>query len=238
MNYKVVASTVGDGFKAYDRAEVINSSLGNKVSVGNDTIVQDSKLAGYNSINRRNYILRSSLGHYTYTGIGAMIRSSDIGKFNSISWNVSIGGGDHSHGFLSTLPESRFYQLDDGGRGDRSENALAKIFQRQARCTVGHDVLISSNVTILRDVSVGHGAVIGAGAVVTKNVEPYSIVAGVPARVIRFRFKENIIEELLRIAWWNWPIEFIRQNSDCIFGSELDISHIRELAVKNNLYNE
>lgn len=89
---------------------------------------------------------------------------------------------------------------------------------------IGNDVWIGINSTILNNVVIGDGAVIGAGAVVTKDVSPYSVVGGVPARLIKFRFSEEQIDRLLRIKWWDWPLELISQRIDDFNNVELFIS--------------
>ena len=78
--------------------------------------------------------------------------------------------------------------------------------------TIGNNVWIADNVMILSGVSVGDGAVLGAGSIVTKDVPPYSVAVGSPARVIKKRFSEEIIEQLLEIQWWDWPEDKIRRN--------------------------
>lgn len=217
---KIQHSHFGEGVKVYDRAEVIKSTIGNNSVVGNDAIVQESKIGDCVSINRRNYIYRSSVGNFSYTGIGTMLRSCSIGNFCSLSWNVSIGGGDHEYDHVTTSPLWRFRMMD--GDVSHAENqALQKRFVDQPDCVIGHDVWIATNVVILRGVSIGNGAVIGAGAVVTKDVEPYSIVVGVPARTVKKRFSESVIAQLEALQWWNWPVEKIRENLGEIFSSSV-----------------
>jgi len=83
--------------------------------------------------------------------------------------------------------------------------------------TIGSDVWIGDNVTILPNVIISHGAVIGAGSIVTKNVKPFSIVAGNPAKEIRKRFSDNTIEDLLRLEWWTWDSSIIKENEEFFF---------------------
>ena len=102
-------------------------------------------------------------------------------------------------------------------------------YTNQTKCCIGNDVWIASNAVILRNLNIGNGAVIGAGAIVTKDVEPYAIVAGVPARVIKKRFDERTIEVLNGIEWWSWPIEMIRENLELIYCSTVNESVLEEL---------
>ncbi|RZK38530.1 MAG: hypothetical protein EOO90_22035 [Pedobacter sp.] len=231
---KVKNSHTGLSCKIYSRAELSNTNMGDYVTIGNDTIIQESSLAGNISINRRNFIHRSKIGHFCYTGIGTSLRSVDIGNFCSISWGVSVGGGNHPHDKVTTSTLSRFHFLDQGYRGELSANALQDTYKAQQSCKIGNDVLISSNVIILRDVVIGNGAIIGAGAVVTKDVEPYSIVAGVPSKKLKMRFEDNIIAELEEIQWWNWPLSLIRENLKLIYSSKVDAEVILKLKEISN----
>ena len=83
--------------------------------------------------------------------------------------------------------------------------------------TIGNDVWIGANVCILPGISIGDGAVLAAGAVITKDVPPYAIVGGVPAKVIKYRFSEDIIKKLLKIKWWNWEEEKVKKNKDLFY---------------------
>lgn len=224
---KLSENELGKDVKIYANAEVKRSIIGDTVTVGDSSIIIDCKLSGNNSINRRNYLLRTNIGCYTYTGIGTMIRSANVGNFCSLSWNVSIGGGDHPHDRTTTSTLNRFYFLDSGQFVSEATKELEKTFKSNKHCNVGNDVLISSNVVILRDINIGNGAIIGAGAVVTKDVEPYSIMAGVPAKKIKMRFEDKTIEILEKIQWWNWPREIIRENLDLIYSKKVD-AHVLE----------
>lgn len=100
---------------------------------------------------------------------------------------------------------------------------------------VGNDVWIGGGAIVLSGLRVGHGAVIGAGAVVTKDIEPYSIVAGVPARKIGMRFDAETIDQLLRIRWWDWPLEKIILHKKLLFEVKMSsevLDKLNELAVE------
>lgn len=229
----VINSEVANGAKVFKHAEVKNSQLGTGVIIGNHAIVIKSFLESNISINRQNYILNSKIGRYTYTGIGTSIRTAEIGRFCSLAWNVSVGGGNHDFEHVTTSPLWRFRMLDEGDMNHGANKELNKRYDDFGSCVVGHDVWIATNAVVLRGVKVGNGAVIGAGAVVTKDVEPYSIVAGVPAKKIKMRFDDKIIEALEEIQWWNWPVEVVRTHVDLIYSTKVDekvIEQMREIA--------
>ena len=209
---------IGKNVCVYKNAEVKNSNLADYVSIGDSSIIINTNLSGNNSINRRNYILNSDIGKFVYTGINSIIRRAVIGKFCSISWNVDIGGGDHPKDKTTTFLLERFDQLD------KNPNIYLKknINNIKSKCIIGNDVWIASNAVIIKNVKIGNGSIIGAGAVVTKDVEPYSIVAGVPAKIIRKRFDDSIVEILERIKWWDWSIDIIRKNVNLIFSKKMD----------------
>lgn len=124
-----------------------------------------------------------------------------IGKFCSIGKNVKVMlGGDHRTEWCSTYPFSgimrEFYGL--------AEHSISK-----GNVIIGNDVWICDDAKIMSGVTIGDGAVVAANALVCKNVDPYTVVGGVPAKVIRKRFSDELIEEMLRIKWWNWPLEKI-----------------------------
>lgn len=236
INDNHVASTavvkncvLGEGARVFNNAELKDTRIGVGAIIGDQAIVLNSEVGDKVSLNRRNYILRSSIGRYSYTGIGTMIRSATVGNFCSLSWNISIGGGDHDYNHVTTSPLWRFRMME-GGEIDHKSNAdLQKRFEDQADCIIGHDVWIATNVVVLRGVTIGNGAVIGAGAIVTKDVAPYSIVVGVPAREIKKRFDVKTIEALEGIQWWNWPEDVLREHIDLIWSRKMDRGVIEQL---------
>lgn len=152
----------------------------------------------------------SSMGKYSFCGCDCDISYSDIGSFCSIANRVVIGGGRHPIEWVSTSPV--FYNNRD---------SVKKKFSRHDRdpikkVIVGHDVWIGSNAIVMQGVSIGTGAIIGAGSVVTKDVAPYTIVAGVPARVIRNRFDQRIAERILDSKWWELGDEELGRLADNI----------------------
>lgn len=155
-------------------------------------------------------IRNSSIGRYSSIGRNATIHNAKIGAFCSISWNVTIGATSHpvSHPSTHAFPYVSRYQF-------------VKDDHRIVQGTVvGSDVWIGANAIILPGVTIGNGAVIGAGSVVTKDVPSYFIVAGVPAKQIGERFDREVASLLESISWWDWDEDRIKTNMD-FFGSPL-----------------
>lgn len=130
-----------------------------------------------------------------------------IGKFCSIASGVQflLNGGNHLTEAISSFPFAIF--------GNGWENAMdGKAYPVRGNIEIGNDVWIGHEAVILPGVKIGDGCIIGAQSVVTKDIEPYTIVGGNPAKSIRKRFSDQEIEDLLSIQWWNWPIETISAN--------------------------
>ena len=148
-------------------------------------------------------------GRHTYAGVCfscLLPEESSIGSFCSIGANVQIGHGEHPLNFLST---SSYFYLDCLGWKSSSVPSHNE-FWKPKPVIIGNDVWIGDNVIIKNGITVGNGAVIGANSVITKDVPPYSIVAGVPAKIIRFRFTEDIICRLQKIKWWDLDDSVLR----------------------------
>lgn len=142
------------------------------------------------------HIVNSSFGRYSFCGYNCKIINCEVGSFVSIADSAVIGGARHPIEWASTSPV--FYEGKD---------SIVKKFSRfdlpsHETTIIGSDVWIGDRAIIKAGVQIGHGAVIGMGSVVTKNVPPYAIVGGNPAKLIRMRFDENVIEHLLASKWW------------------------------------
>lgn len=176
-------------------------------------------------LNRNPGYSKYSIGDFSYGepvvlhwGEKATLR---IGRFCSIATGVTILlGGEHNTDFTSTYPFKVFL--------DGFEDS-PKYAGTNGDVTIGNDVWIGTNALILSGVKIRDGAVIGASSVVTKDIEPYSVVAGNPARMIRKRFDEETIERLLRIKWWNWEIQRIRESIPL-----LTSNRVKEFVEKND----
>jgi virginiamycin A acetyltransferase len=182
-----------------DKLEITNYKLSRKTLLGKRT-----------KIRNRTEIGNISLGDYSYiSGPGSYIEEAIIGKYCSIARQVVIGVSGHNYNWLTTSPiiTSKAYGFIDND---------IKVPQKE-KPVIGNDVWVGMNVIIMRGVTIGDGAVIAAGSVVTTDIAPYSIAGGIPAKHIRYRFSKEIIESLLMIEWWNWPEEKIRQNAHLFY---------------------
>ncbi|UXM94515.1 antibiotic acetyltransferase [Bartonella sp. HY329] len=166
--------------------------------------LKGTKLGPYSEIGERVQLTDVNLGAFSYFERNGEAIYADIGKFCSIAANVRINALEHPMERLSTHKFSyrpneyfRFLPLDSEFRARRQNK----------RVSIGHDVWIGHGAVIMPDIKIGHGAVIGANAVVTKDVGDYEIVVGVPAKNIKMRFSKPIVESLLALQWWDWPLE-------------------------------
>lgn len=163
--------------------------------------VTDSALGRFCEIGAGSRVQLSELGDYSYCDRFADIANASIGKFANIASFVRIGATDHP---LDRAALHHFmYRSSD--YWDGAEDDAAFFAQRAARRTViGHDTWLGHNCQIKPEVTVGHGAVVAAGAVVTRDVAPYTIVAGMPARRLRARLEPALAERLIALGWWDW----------------------------------
>ncbi len=148
----------------------------------------------------------SEVGDYSYLGSGCMVADTKIGKFCAIAAQVRIGAPNHP---MDRPSQHRFTYCPEYYDAAATRDHAFFRDRRDARVIIGNDVWIGHAVIVLPDVTIGDGAVLAAGAVVTKDVAPYTVVGGVPARQIRERFNRSIAAQLSRIAWWDWPPETI-----------------------------
>jgi acetyltransferase-like isoleucine patch superfamily enzyme len=140
-----------------------------------------------------------------------------IGKFCSISSDIKIFlGGNHRTDWITTFPFGHIHQnIFNGFNGEGHPKTNGDV-------VIGNDVWIGHGVTIMSGVHIGDGAVIAANAHVVKHVEPYSIVGGNTARLIKYRFDQSTINQLLKIQWWHWPVEKINHNLPLLCSSNID----------------
>ncbi len=196
-----------ESFNTISLTSIINRSV-----LGKGVIV-----AGHASINNSTISKYSAIGRYS------KITHTQIGKFCAISWDCTINALKHpqNHLTISAFP----YVPEVGG-------FAAKRIQGYDRVIIGNDVWIGAQVIIMPGLKIGHGSIIGAGSVVTKDVPDYAVMAGVPAKILKYRFDEKTILDLLNIQWWDWPDSKIK-NLLHLFKVSVDEKLIKELKENN-----
>ena len=205
--------------RIYDGAQTINCELGSNIVIGEDSFLKNCKIHDFVQINRRNIIEDVILGNGSYTGANTVFKHVTTGKYCSISWNVSATGNEHDYKKIASHPLASMKSF-----GFVEENTPLVYKQ----ITLGNDVWIGANVCILPGVKIGDGAIIGAGGVVTKNIPDYAIAVGDPARVIKYRFDNQIIALLLETRWWDLPMEVIQKHI-ALFKDNMTVDIARKL---------
>lgn len=181
--------------------------------------IVNSELEEYCNLAHHSSLMNCYIGKRTSIGRYSKIRDARIGKYCSVSWDVTIGAVSHPSTHISShaFPYRKQFGL------------VEQDFNIEQKTTwIGNDVWIGCNSVILSGVSVGDGAIIGAGAVVTKDVPSYGIVTGVPARLLRYRFESEVIKELQTIQWWDFPDDVIKKHID-LFNQEITFDTVRAL---------
>jgi hypothetical protein len=176
-------------------------SLGLEPAIHRTASVRATSFGRFCEVGARTKVAESAFGDYSYVVNDSDIIYTTIGKFCSIAAHTRINPGNHPLDRVMLSHVS--YRSSAYGLG--TDEAGFFDWRRAAPVTLGHDVWIGHGAIVLAGVSLGTGAAIGAGTVVTKDVPPFAIVVGNPGRVLRFRFSERVIERLLQIAWWDWP---------------------------------
>lgn len=188
-----------------------------KAIIGKGSYVSDTKMEYSCVVGDNSRITSSEIGMFTYITEGARISFAKIGRYCSIGPNIRIGNGSHpSKDFVSTSP--LFYSKNNVFGTSflcptkYDEHTYTSEFNSYF-VEIGHDVWFGANVVVLDGIIIGDGAIIGAGSIVTKDVKPFSVVAGIPAKELRMRFSDEEIEMLKKIRWWDKPLAWINENS-------------------------
>lgn len=173
-----------------------------------DCEITNAKFGRYVEIGKGSRVLNSEMGDYSYCDRYADIANAQVGKFANIASFTRIGPTDHPM-HLASLHHFHYRSADyfDDEHNDR--DFFAHRVSRIAH--IGHDTWIGHGAVIRPEVTIGHGAVVAAGAVVTKDVAPYTVVAGVPAQVIKRRLPEDTAGRLIALAWWDWPHDVLHE---------------------------
>lgn len=184
----------------FQNAGTAGKRLGQQAFIHPTASVRDSTLGAYTEVGARSTLAEVTMGDYAYVVHDTQIIYATIGRFCSIASHVRVNPGNHP---LDRVALNHFtYRASAYGLG--ADEAGFFDWRREHHVTLGPDVWLGHGVIVLPGVNIGAGAAIGAGAVVTKDVHPFAIMVGNPARLLRFRFTESVRESLLRIAWWDW----------------------------------
>jgi acetyltransferase-like isoleucine patch superfamily enzyme len=203
------------------------------IIIGYNVAVNQSTFEGKNRIGENTIFTNCQIGLGSYIGPNGHFSKVKIGRYCSFGKNIKIITGTHpSKNFVSTHPA--FFSL---AKQAGFTYVVKPLFQDSLNISglpdltveIGNDVWISDDVSIIGGIKIGDGAIIGAKALVTKDVEPYAIVGGVPARKIRNRFDDNEIAFLLNFKWWNKDEKWISENADKF----IDIKNFLNSCVKN-----
>lgn len=192
---------------------------------------QHTNLEGYNKIGS-SIISRSKIGRGTYIGNNCSLSNCKIGRYCSIGSNIKVLSATHptsiyvsTHpAFFSTIGQAGFSYVNS----NRFKESLFYDEKEKVVVEIGNDVWIGDDVTILGGCKIEDGSIIATGAVVTRNVPPYTIVGGVPAHVIKKRFSEEVITKLINFGWWNKSHEWLTSNSGKFEDIDVFISFIKE----------
>lgn len=189
----------------------------NKNQISIFSRVKNTYFEGANSVQKLSTVLNSFIGFGTYVSSNCKLFNCKIGKYCSIASKVEVVFGKHpTSKFVSTSPT--FYSLSTRNKLSFVDKNIFDEFdyidpEKKYYVEIGNDVWLGYGCIIMAGIKIGDGAVIASHAVVTKNVEPYSIVGGVPAKVIKYRFSKVQIDFLLSIKWWDRDINWLKEHS-------------------------
>jgi len=169
--------------------------------------VNDTTFGAFIEIGRGTRLAHSHFDDYAYCDRFCDIANASVGKFANIAAFVRIGATDHP---MDKASLHHFHYRSGDYFDDADHDATWFAHRRTRRAVIGHDTWLGHGAQIRPEVTIGHGAVVAGGAIVTKDVPPYMIVAGIPAVPLRARFTPNIADRLMALAWWDWPHDALR----------------------------
>lgn len=196
--------------------DVWKFNIKRNIEIGRHTKVRMAKIEEYVRIGNFDNVQCGDIKSYTYLGDYCELPQTSIGKFCSIAGHVILAAGNHPMSYVSTSPYT--YDVMHGSFTNRKlylDEFYYTDDEKRYLCKIGNDVWIGTGAILVcgsKALHIGNGAVIAAGAVVTKDVPPYAIVAGNPAKVLRYRFSNEVIEKLEKQKWWDKDQEWIKSH--------------------------
>lgn len=191
------------------------SGIGEHVSISPKAVTRNSILQDYARLKDYAELIDSTLGAYSYISQNSLVNKTVVGKFCSIGHGTYIGLWEHN----MAVTTHSFYLYETSG-------GFVKGYKNYDKCvlstTIGNDVWVGANSVILKGRTIGDGAIVGAGSVVTRDVPPYAIAVGNPAKIVKYRFDAADVEFLCRLKWWNAPRDVLQEMVDRQLFNSLD----------------
>jgi len=176
-----------------------------------DCQLTDATFGRYTEVGQGSRLAHCHFEHYAYCDRSADIANATVGKFSNIAAFVRIGATDHP---MQKASLHHFHYRSGDYFDDATDDDDWFARRRARRVSIGHDTWLGHGAQVRPEVTIGHGAVVAGGAIVTKDVPPYMIVAGIPAAPLRARLSPQISDRMMALAWWDWPHDRLRAALD------------------------
>ncbi len=173
--------------------------------------ITDTEFGRFVEIGRASRIAHSTIGDYSYCDRMADIANAELGKFSNIASCVRIGATDHP---MDKASLHHFHYRSADYFDDADHDTAWFDHRRSRRARIGHDTWLGHGAQVRPQVTIGHGAVVAGGAIVTRDVAPYMIVAGIPAVPLRARYTAQVADRMMALAWWDWSHDRLRETLD------------------------